>query len=811
MLVSYRWLARHVDLTGVSPQDLAELLTLSTAEVEGIEPFAPYLSAVRVGLVENREKHPDADKLGVCTVRVDAAADAELLQIVCGAPNVAAGQRVAVATVGTRLPGDMKIKKSKIRGVESRGMICSERELELGDEHSGIWVLPESSQLGEPVAAALGLDDWVLEIDNKSLTHRPDCWGHRGLAREIAAILKRELRPLDLPALQTGASTGYPVQIDTPDCPRYMALEIDGAKPLPSPMWLRFLLLAVGQRPVDQLVDLSNFVMLDLGQPTHVFDRGSLSPEGISVRHARAAETLTTLDGEERKLQDSDLLICSGDRPVALAGVMGEEGSKVTEESSGLLLEVANFAPVVVRRTAMRLGLRTDASARFEKSLDPNLPLEAMTSFAAQLQGLQPDVRFPSVPTDAGEWNDPACSIQLRPERVRTLLGTDVADDEIQAILTRLGFQVETQGQGLTVQVPSWRATKDITIEEDLIEEVGRIHHYDRIPEQALQGLITPPPRDSRREAVKRIQDRLAGAARFHEVLTYSFHSDRLIELFGLGDDEHVGLANPVSEGEGRMRRSVLPSVVSLLENNRRRYDDVRLFEVGKGYLPEQANERGEPHQVHQVALAWATPPPGKKAPFDAGRFGHMQGVLDDLLGSLGLAPHCWGELETVPTWAHPHKHLAAHFAGVDQPVAVLAELEPGLARRLGLDGELLSDVAVAEISIDRLIDVPPSEGGYRPIPRFPGIKVDVAVLLADSRPAGEVVEAIRRAGKGAVAEIELFDLYRSESLGAGKKSLAYHVLLQSEQKTLTDQDGQKFLSRLERQLQSLDAELRRG
>ncbi|MFT5049109.1 MAG: phenylalanyl-tRNA synthetase beta chain [Chlamydiales bacterium] len=811
MLVSYRWLARHVDLTGVSPEDLAELLTLSTAEVEGIEPFAPHLSAVRVGLVETRVKHPDADKLGICTVRVDGNEDAERLQIVCGAPNVGAGQRVAVATVGTRLPGDLKIKKSKIRGVESRGMICSERELELGEDHSGIWVLPESCEIGQPVAAALGLDDWVLEIDNKSLTHRPDCWGHRGLAREIAAILKRDLRPLDLPVLATGSGSSYPVRIDTPDCPRYMALEIEGAKVLPSPVWLRFLLLAVGQRPMDQLVDLSNFVMLDLGQPTHVFDRGSLSSEGISVRHARDAETLTTLDGEQRKLQESDLLICSGDKPVALAGVMGEEGSKVTDDSSGLLLEVANFAPVVVRRTAMRLGLRTDASARFEKSLDPNLPLEAMTSFAAQLQALQPDVSFPSTPTDTGDWQDPSLSIQLRPARARALLGADVSDGEIQSILTRLGFEVAAQGESFAVQVPAWRATKDITIEEDLIEEVGRIYRYDRIPEQSLHGAITPPPRDARREMVKRIQDRLAGAARFHEVLTYSFHSDRLIELFGLGKQPHVGLVNPVSEGEGRMRRSVLPSVVSLLENNRRRYGDVRLFEVGKGYQPEQANERGEPHQVHQVALAWATPPAGKKAPFDAARFGHMQGVLDDLLGSLGLAPHCWGELDSVPTWAHPHKHLAAHFAGLDEPAVILAELEPGLARRLGLTGELASDVAVAEISIDRLIDAPGSEGGYRPIPRFPGIKVDVAVLLADTRPAGEVVEAIRKAGKGAVAEIELFDLYRSDSLGTGKKSLAYHVLLQSEQKTLTDQDGQKFLSRLERQLQALDAELRKG
>ena len=454
MLVSYRWLGRHVDLSGVSPQELAELLTLSTAEVEGLEPFAPYLSQITVGHVRERQKHPDADKLSVCTVDVAAGGEAEPLQIVCGAPNVDAGQKVAVATVGTVLPGDFKIKKSKIRGVESRGMICSERELELGDDHSGIWVLPEDVPVGSPVAAALGIEDWVFEIDNKSLTHRPDCWGHRGLAREIAAILERELKPLELPELVTGDATGCPVRIESPDCPRYMALEIDGAKPLPSPMWLRFLLTAVGQRPMDQLVDVSNFVMLDLGQPNHVFDRAVLAAAGINVRNAREGERVTTLDGEERQTIPADLLICSDDRPVALAGVMGGEGSKVTEATDRLLLEVANFAPAVIRRTAMRLGLRTDASARFEKSLDPNLAHTAMLAFAGMLKELQPAVSFPSPPTDAGDWQDPARTIELRPERVRSVLGADVPDDAIVSILSRLGFGVESNGGGCRSPCP---------------------------------------------------------------------------------------------------------------------------------------------------------------------------------------------------------------------------------------------------------------------------------------------------------------------------------------------------------------------
>jgi len=808
MLLSYRWLGRHVDLSGISPEELAENLTLSTAEVEAIRPFAPHLADVVVGHVTQRDAHPDADKLCVCTVDVGSG---EQLRIVCGAPNVDAGMKVAVATTGTVLPGGIKIKKSKIRGVESRGMICSVRELEIGDDHSGIWVLPEEAVIGEPVRAALGLEDWVIELDNKSITHRPDLWGHRGIAGELAAIFERELRPLDTSMPETGHGAPYPIRVDSPDCPRYVGLSIDGARALPSPGWLQWLLLAVDQRPIDQIVDLSNFVMLDLGQPNHTFDRGALSPEGIVVRNARAGETLTTLDGTERKLVAADLLICSGDAPVALAGIMGGEGSKVGEATDSLLLEVANFAPAVVRRTAMRIGLRTDASARFEKSLDPNLPMRAAGYFARLLSDLQPDVRFPAAPTDVGAWTDPAHTLSLSGDRVRALLGTEVPDDAIESILLRLRFGVSRSGGTLEVRVPAERATKDITIAEDLIEEVGRIHRYGEIPEQILRGAIAPPPYDARRTIVRRIKDRLAGGARFHEVLSYSFVSDELLAKTGQADEPHVRLVNPVVEQESRMRRSVLPSLFPRLAPNRRNRDDVRLFEIGKGYRPEHANERGEPQEVHLLALAWATPPVAKKAAFDANRLSQVQGVVTDLFRALGLrAPEWRTELER-PTWAHPTRCLGGFFGDEPEPGAVIADLEPGLARALGLDGELASDVAVCEVSIDALLALAPEPFHYTPIPRYPAIKVDVAVALDADRPAADVVRAIEKAGKGLAKEIELFDVYRGDSIGAGRKSLAYHVLLASDAKTLTDTDAQKFLKRFERLVAEVGGELRRG
>lgn len=809
MKISYRWLGRHVDLTGITPQKVVEDLTLSTCEVESLERFLPHLSDVVVGHVVKRDKHPDADKLSVCEVDVGGPA---LLGIVCGAPNVRAGLRVAVAQSGTSLPGDLKIKKAKIRGVESNGMICSERELGLGEDHNGIWELPADAPIGKPVAEALGLDDWAIEIDNKSITHRPDLWSHRGMANEIAAMNGRALKPLDLtlPPARNGAP--FPVRIESETCPRYLALALDGVKNGRSPDWMRALLFAVGQRPIDLLVDVSNFVMLDLGQPNHLFDRTRLSNEGIVVRNARAGETLRTLDGIERKLVATDLLICAGAEPVALAGIMGGDGCKVAPETSALLLEVANFHPATIRRTSQRLGLRTDASARFEKSLDPTLPLKAAAHLVRTLQALQPDVVLSAPPTDAGKWTDPARTIELRGDRVRALLGADVDDARIGAILTSLGFGVQAAGGKFSVRVPSARATKDIAIEQDLVEEVGRIHRYGNIAEKKLVAEIAPPPRDERRALVRRAQDRLSGTARFHETLSYSFLSDTMVDALGLAGEKFVTVQNPIQAGAARVRRSLVPSLLEALVRNRRQRDDVRLYEIGKGYQPEHANARGEPRELHLAALVWSAPAPAAGARFDADRQRALQGVLDDLVRALGYPALDWraGDAAHAPTWAHPGRLVAAHVAGTDAPLVTLSALEPGIARKLGLTGELACDVACAELSLDVLLAAAKRPAGYDPIPKFPLVKVDLAVSVAADVQAGVMRAVLEKAGKGLASSVELFDVYTGPNLAAGKKSLAFHVLLRSDARTLTDQDVAKFLERAERELASAGGELRR-
>ena len=813
MLISTQWLSRHVDLEGISPEDLARELTLRTAEVEGLERFAEHLDSVVVGHVETRVPHPDADKLAVCTVNVGGD---EPLQIVCGAPNVDAGQNVAVAQVGTVLPGDFKIKKAKIRGVESRGMICSVRELELGEDHDGIWVLPEGLTPGEPVSAAMGLVDWVIEIDNKSLTHRPDLWGHRGIAAEVAAIFGRELKPLDtsLPATAGGASVE--VSIEDPACTRYLGLCVDNVRVEASPQWLQLLLLSVGQRPLDLLVDISNFVMLDLGQPNHLFDLAELSG-GVRVRMAKEGESITTLDEESRKLCPEDLLICSGDTPVALAGVMGGEASKVADGTSTLFLEVASFDATTIRRTATRVGLRTESSARFEKSLDPCLVPDAAGHLVRTLQSIQPEVSLPAPASDVGSWSDPSLVVELSGDRVRELLGVELSDEDISGKLSALGFCVEATGSQMKVGVPSSRATKDVSRAEDLVEEVGRLYGYDQIPGKRLVAEVAPPAKDARQLLVRKIQDRLSGGARFSEALCYSFQPDDLLEQLGVADEPRVRVVNPVAEGESSVRRSIVPSLLGRVELNRRHRDEVRLFEVGKGYQPEHTDERGQPREVHEAGLVLAAPRE-KQAAFNAGSRSRLQGVVEDLLKALDVfnaAPLKWrvaGEADQVPGWANPGRaQLLVCGEGEEElTLCLLAELDPGRARPLGLVEELSSDVAAAAISLDVILSLPKAPASYRPLPKFPGAKVDVAMALPEAVSGAEAELELQRSGKGLVASMELFDVYKGDNLPDGQRSLAWHLVLEAKDRTLDEGDVRKFLGRVERAAERLGGALRR-
>jgi phenylalanyl-tRNA synthetase beta chain len=805
MLISLRWLGRHIDLSGLSPEQIAGDLTLSTAEVEAVEPFLPHAREVVVGRVLSRERHPGADRLSLCRVSIG---EGEPLPVVCGAANVAEGQNVALALPGTKLPSGLELQKTKIRGELSLGMICSKAELGLSDESEGIWVLPSSLTPGTKLSDALDLGDFVIDIDNKSLTHRPDLWGHRGIAREIAAIYRRPLFPLDTSLPTLGNAPPTPVRIDDPACSRYLALPIDGARALPSPLWLEALLTAVGQRSRGQLVDLSNFVMLDLGQPNHVFDRERLGPDGIVVRKAAPGEKFVALDGHERSLSEEDLLITSGGQAVALAGVVGGQSSEVRAETKHLLLEVATFDAVTVRRTSVRHGLRTDASARFEKSLDAELTAAAAGHFSRLLSELQPNVSFPAPLADVRTRTLPPKTIRLRPARVREALGAELSDDIIRDILVRLRFGVEAASDGFQVSVPSDRATKDIGIERDLVEEVGRLYGYGNIAERKLICPVEPPPFDERRALVRRVQDRLSGAAHFTETISYSFHSDELLALVGLADLPHVMLENPIVAQQSRMRRSVAPSLLAGIELNRRNRDVVRMFEIGKGYQPEHADPSQEPREQHLAALIWAAPFQGEPS-FRDNSLARLHAVTADLLGSLERPAVVWGPGD-APAWAEAGRCLVARYPSGDV-VATLAQVRGDVQSGLGLKGRVASDVALCEISLDVVLAAPRETRRYVPLPRFPALEVDVAVAVDKAARCEQVVAVIREAAGKECRDVELFDLYAGKAVGEGKKSLAFHVWLQAEDRTLSDTEEQKFLERLASKLQAIGAQLRDG
>jgi phenylalanyl-tRNA synthetase beta chain len=809
MLISLKWLARHLDLSGLEARQIASDLTLSTAEVEGVEPFLPHAAEIVIGKVLARASHPGADRLSLC--RVDVG-EAEPRPIVCGAPNVAEGQTVAVALPGTTIPGVGKLEKAKIRGEVSLGMICSEQEIGLSDDSAGIWVLPEGPKPGATLADALGLGDWVIDIDNKSLTHRPDLWGHRGIARELSAIYRRPLHPFEASWPKLGAGARFPVKIESPACSRYLALPIDNVEARPSPLWLRALLRAVGQRSLGQLVDISNFVMLDLGQPNHTFDRARLGADGIAVRKAQRGERFTTLAGQALELNEEDLLIASRGEGVALAGIIGGANSEVRADTHELLLEVATFDATTVRRASVRHGVRTDSSARFEKSLDPELPPLAAAHFARLLAELQPGVAFPAPLTDVRTGEPKALRIALRPSRVRSALGADLTSAQIADILTRLGFGVsERPGASeveLMVEVPSDRATKDIGIERDLVEEVGRLYGYGNIAERKLICPIEPPPHDERRWLVRRVADRLAGAAHFTETISYSFQSDELLATFGLSDEPYATVKNPVVSQQSRIRRSLIPSLLANIEQNRRYRDEVRLFEIGKGYLPERRNEKHEPSERQLVGLVLAAPF-RRDATYADNSLARLQGVVADVLSVVERGPVSWGPGES-PRYGQPSRALAA-TASSGEVVATLTSVRADVLAALGLKAGLQSDVAVCEISLDVLLALPRETRRYTPLPRFPGIKVDVAVAVPTAVRSAQVVKVIEETAGSVCRSVELFDLYTGDAVGAGKKSLAYHVLLQADDRTLGESEEQKFLKRLGGKLTAIDGVLRDG
>ncbi len=801
MKLSLRWLSRHVDLQGIEPGQILADLTMSTAEIEGVEQFGEGLECLVVGHVRKREKHPDADKLSVCEVDVGAAGG--VLQIVCGAQNVAAGQRVVVIQPGETLPakggkGALKIKVGKIRGVESHGMICSEAELGLSEEADGILVLPDDAPIGARFVDVQHVQDHVFEIDNKSINHRPDLWGHFGFARELAAIYGRDLKPPIVPIAFPATGKQIKVEIDDQDaCPRYCGLVIDGVTAGPSPNELRWQLAAVGQRSISLPVDLSNYVMLDLGQPVHAFDARHTGQGPIRVRRARNGESITTLDGQKRELADQDLLICAGDKPEALAGIMGGAGTMVAADTTSLFLESANFRANTIRRTSMRLGLRTDASARFEKAQDPANAELAVHLFVDLLQKYCPTSKPAGPLVDPAGFRYQGKQILLRRARLAQKLGIELPDSKVAAILSSLEFAVVTGDEGFEVSVPSFRATKDIHAEDDLIEEVGRMFRYDNIPERPLHGVIEPPVRNEELFLQRRLLEVACTDLGCSEVYNYSFVPDAVLTGCDALQHAYVQVQNPVAPEQSRIRRHVLPSLLASAQPNLRQHAEVRLCERGKGYHAEMADRFHLPHEVHELAFVWARST-------GVHPFGELREAIATLLLRLGYPAamqRVWHGKDQP--WVHPSRAVAIDRDG--SPVGYVAHLHPGVARGM----ELPLTTAIACLDVRALLANGRKIARYQAVPTFPVLPVDVAVLVDEAMQVAPVAEFLRTVGRKLVRDVTLFEVYRGERLPAGKKSLNFTVTLGADDRTLGAEDEGKYLGKVREQAATIGGELR--
>ncbi len=790
MRVPRAWLAEFVDAPDAAA--IAAALTRGGLEVEGIEKVGPDLSQFRVGLVVERQQHPNADRLSLCKVDLGDGAPVE---IVCGAPNVAAGQKVAVAVPGTTLPDGTKLGKSKIRGVVSNGMICSAKELALSDESDGILVLDPGAPVGAPLDTVLAAGDTVLEI---ALTpNRGDCASILGIAREVRAHFGGSLRMPPIEPEEEGEPAAAAVRVEIEDregCPRYDARLVRGVAVGPSPPWLAERLAAAGMRAINVVVDVTNLVLLELGQPLHAFDWATVRGGRIRVRRARADEKVATLDGATRALAADDLVIADAERAIAIAGVMGGAETEVSARTTDVLLESAHFDARRVRRTARRLGLSTEASYRFERGIDPAGVRRAIDRAARLLAELAGGSVAPGVVEAVGVPLPAVPAIALDPVRLNRLLGTRFDRAAIAALLARVDVAAAEEGAGLRCTVPSHR--NDLRIAVDLVEEVARIHGYDEIPTTLPDEPLRPVPVLRTREVVDAARDALC-AGGFVECMTLPFASAADWDRIGLAADDprrrSVALANPLTEEESRLRTTLVPSLLGVARANRaRQHERIRAFEVGRTFAPREGREL--PVETLQVAGVlvrgegglWDARPP---APL----FYEAKGAVEAALEAIGVA----GGFTAGAAQPFLHPGASATVAVGGATVGWVGELHPETAARCDVD----VPCALFELDLDALAAIPRPPVVYREVSRHPSVQRDLAVVLPRDVAAGAVADAIRATAGGQLVDVAVFDRYEGRGVPEGHVSLAFRLIFQRPDRTLTDAEVAKATDRVVRML----------
>lgn len=798
MKISYNWLKEFVDIK-ISPEKLAELLTMRSFEVENIIYQGKGLENVVVGEVLEKKKHPNADKLNVVKVKTN---NGRPLEIVCGAPNIEAGQKVAVALIGAELSCGLKIEKRKIRDVESCGMICAEDELGLGDEHSGIMVLDESLKTGMPIKKVLGLDDAIFEID--ILPNRAhDCLSHAGVAREVAAITKTEIKR-DKFILDKNETLNIPEEISANNfsndvisveikneklCRRYSAAVIEDVKIADSPNWLKNRLKSCGVRPINNIVDITNYVMLEFGQPMHAFDAGKLGAK-IIIRNAGKEEKIKALDGNEYKLDEKDLIISDENRPIAIAGIIGGEETAVDKDTKNIIFESANFYGQSIRKTSKRLKLFSESSYRFEREIDPETVFPAIlhaVKLAKELAGgyvRENIIDIYSSPPKPKK-------IKLPLNRIKNLLGVEIEKIKVKKILESLSFKVESEGENITIQIPTFRI--DIEKVNDIIEEIGRIYGYENIPIVPPKACMKPALQNNSLVLDREFRKILESLG-WSEVYNYSFVSEKDIIHTGLEIKNHLELENPLNEDFRFMRTSLLSGLLRKTKQNLKYKDDFKLFELGTIYLKDIGILPNEEKILAGIAISKNN---------ESTSFYKTKGQMDVLFGKLGIDKLSYQEIENPEQFWHRGRSADIFYEG--RLIGRVGEIHPSVLNVFSIELRVL----YFEIYKKEITKFYRNEKSYKKINRFPQIKLDLSVVFGENVEWANVEEAVFNLNSELIKKVKPFDVYRGRRVGKNKKSIAFRIIYQADDRTLQEKEVDKIQIKIIKELEKIGGRVR--
>ena len=774
MKLNRKWINEEfVDLSDVSDKAFVETMTVAGQKVETYERLDAEIKNVVVGKVLSIVRHENSDHMWVCQIDVGKE---EPVQIVTGAQNVHAGDLVPAALHNSRLPGGVHITKGKLRGVASNGMLCSPKELglTLGDFpyaiEDGIWILQEDCKPGDDINTVIGNDDTV--VDFEITNNRPDCYSILGLAREAAAAFDRPMKHHE-PVVRAGAQGDLNALLDVevPDtdlCRRYTARMVRNVKIAPSPKWLRQRLRANGVRPINNIVDITNYVMLEYGQPMHAFDYRYVGSGKIIVRRSVEGETLTTLDGTPRKLTAGMLVIADGEKPIGLAGIMGGENSEIVPDTVDVVFESANFSGTSIRQTALALGMRTEASGKFEKNIDPLLTLPAVNRACELVELLGAGEVMDGVIDILNEIPQPR-DLTLEPERINALLGTDISEADMLAYLKRLEIDVD----GRTIHVPSWRP--DLVQTADIAEEVGRLFGYNEIPTTAFKGVAV----EGGYTGTMVLENRTGALCRslgYSEILTYSFVSPSVFDQIRLPADsplrDALRIQNPLGEDASIMRTIALPSMLAILARNNAYHNAAcKLYEMAKVYHKTQATLPDEPK--HLVLGTYG----------EGEDFFTLKGEIETILRGMNLLPASYSAVTDDPSY-HPGRCARVTIAGQD--VGIFGQIHPLVAANYGIDAEIYA----AELNFSALCTLQAPPAVYTPLPKYPAVTRDIAVVCDEAITVAALSDCIGQAGGKLLRDVRLFDIYRGKGIAAGKKSVAFSLTLRADDRTLTDADS---------------------